>query len=169
MVEFFITIVLIIFVTIVLLSSIHTVPISKIYVIERAGKFLKTCDSGLIILIPFIDKIKYKLNKKESLNNNDNTLEFPGADNQLIEIKLNNITYSIIDAEKYSYSHSNPQNEIEYSILLTTKSLLKKYYKTDLIANNDSISEELKTTLNNSLAEPYGIAFTEVQFEIVKN
>lgn len=169
MIEFLILIFVFIFVVIVAFSSIHTVPVSKIYVIERAGNFLRTCDSGLIITIPFIDKIKYKLNKKENLNNNDNRLEIRGADNLLFDIKLSKVTYSIDDAKKYIYNHSNPQSEIEYSILLNTKTLLKKYYRADLIANNDSISDELKNALNAFLSEPYGITFTEVKFEVIKN
>lgn len=45
----------------VLYLGIKVVPQSKVYVIERFGKYTKTLESGLSLIIPFIDKVAHKV------------------------------------------------------------------------------------------------------------
>ena len=41
--------------------GINVVPQSKVYVIERFGKYTKNLDSGLSIIIPFVDRVAHKV------------------------------------------------------------------------------------------------------------
>jgi len=45
----------------VLYLGIKIVPQSKVYVIERFGKYTNTLESGLHIIIPFIDSVAHKV------------------------------------------------------------------------------------------------------------
>jgi len=44
-----------------LFLSVKVVPQSKVYVIERFGKYTKTLESGLSIIIPFLDRVAHKV------------------------------------------------------------------------------------------------------------
>jgi len=54
------------FVLIVILSSsVKFVPQNTAFVVERFGKFRKTLIAGLNFVVPFIDKVAYKVSLKE--------------------------------------------------------------------------------------------------------
>ena len=50
---------------VVVLKTFRIVPQQMAYVVERLGKYHRTLDAGLHIVIPFLDQIRYKHNLKE--------------------------------------------------------------------------------------------------------
>ena len=48
-----------------ILKSIRIVPARTALVVERLGKYARTLNAGFHILIPFIEKVRYKHNLKE--------------------------------------------------------------------------------------------------------
>ena len=61
------TIVIAALVFITLIKTAVVVPQKSAYVVERLGKYSKTLDAGLHILIPFVDKIAYRRSTKEEI------------------------------------------------------------------------------------------------------
>ena len=53
-------------VIIVLVRSVRQVPQQRMDVVERLGKYAATLDAGFHILLPFIDRIRYKHSLKET-------------------------------------------------------------------------------------------------------
>ena len=41
--------------------GIKVVPQSKVFIIERFGKFTKSLESGLSIIVPFVDRVAFKV------------------------------------------------------------------------------------------------------------
>ena len=50
---------------IALIRSIRIIPAQSAAVVERLGKYSKTLEAGFHVLIPFIDRVKYKHSLKE--------------------------------------------------------------------------------------------------------
>lgn len=61
------TIVVAALVFITLIKTAVVVPQKSAYVVERLGKYSKTLEAGLHILIPFVDKIAYRRSTKEEI------------------------------------------------------------------------------------------------------
>jgi len=94
------------FVLIVILSSsVKFVPQNTAFVVERFGKFRKTLVAGLNFVVPFIDKVAYKVSLKEL------ALDVPSQsaitkDN--ITLTVDGVLYlKVIDPEKSSYGIDN--------------------------------------------------------------
>ena len=49
--------VLIAIIVIIAFKSIKVVNQSEVYIIERLGKYYKTADAGLTLILPFIDRV----------------------------------------------------------------------------------------------------------------
>jgi regulator of protease activity HflC (stomatin/prohibitin superfamily) len=56
-----VTIFLVILIIYVIYLGVKIVPQSKVYVVERFGKYTKTLESGLSIIVPFIDRVAFKV------------------------------------------------------------------------------------------------------------
>lgn len=63
------SIVIAVLVLITLIKTAIVVPQKSSYVIERLGKYSKTIEAGLHILIPFVDKVSYRRTTKEEILN----------------------------------------------------------------------------------------------------
>ncbi|SIN99531.1 SPFH domain-containing protein [Halodesulfovibrio marinisediminis] len=63
------SIVIAVLVLITLIKTAVVVPQRSSYVIERLGKYSKTLEAGLHILIPFVDKVAYRRSTKEEILN----------------------------------------------------------------------------------------------------
>lgn len=59
------SIVVTVFVVILLLRTVRVVPQQNAFVVERLGKYNRTMNAGLHIVVPFIDVIRFKHNLRE--------------------------------------------------------------------------------------------------------
>ena len=60
-----VVVVLAIIVMIIIVRTAIVVPQQSAYVVERLGRYSRTLDAGLHILVPFVDAIRYKHSLKE--------------------------------------------------------------------------------------------------------
>jgi regulator of protease activity HflC (stomatin/prohibitin superfamily) len=61
----FVLIAILVFVAIAFFKSVRVVPQRTAYVVERLGKYARTLEAGLHVLVPFIDRVAYKHTLKE--------------------------------------------------------------------------------------------------------
>lgn len=90
---------------IVVLKTITIVPQQFAYVVERLGRYHTTLDAGLHIVIPFIDKIKYKHNLKEIVLDIEEQICIT-RDN--VQVGIDGVIFFIVvDPKKASYGVAN--------------------------------------------------------------
>ncbi len=102
---FFIPAIIVIFVLIVAVKTAIVVPQQVAAVVERLGKYQDTLGAGLHFLIPFFDKVRYRLNLKEV------AMEVPEQicitrDN--VQVAVDGILYyKVVNAERAAYGVFN--------------------------------------------------------------
>lgn len=90
---------------IILLKSIKVVPQQSAYIIQRLGKFHRTLNAGVTLVIPFIDKVAYKHTLKEQ------SLDIPEQicitkDN--VQVAVDGLVFiQVIDPKMASYGINN--------------------------------------------------------------
>lgn len=87
-------------------TVVNIVPQGRQYVVERLGKYHKTLTSGMWVVLPLIDKIRYVYNTKEQGIPIPNQAAIT-RDNVIVEID-GVLFLRIVDAEKASYNIENP-------------------------------------------------------------
>ncbi len=143
-----------IFAIIFVMMALKIVPQQGAYVVERLGKYHRTIEAGLHILIPFIDRIAYQTELKETV------LDIPPQicitkDN--VQVTVDGVLfYRVIDTKAASYGVNN----YEFAIIqLAQTTLRSEVGKIDL----DKTFEE-RERVNNAVVmsidaatQPWGV------------
>ncbi len=100
------------------------VPEKTVYVIERLGKFNKICEAGLNFKVPLIDKVAYRLNLREEVNNIRPQVCIT-RDN--VQVQVDGILYfRVVDAVKAAYGINNYRFAIAQLAQTTMRSEIGK-------------------------------------------
>jgi len=92
-------------VIVALFRSIRIVPAQSALVVERLGKYVNTLEAGFHILVPFIDKVKYRHSLKEQ------AIDVPSQecftwDN--VRVEVDGVLYlKVVEPRKASYGITN--------------------------------------------------------------
>lgn len=159
MFTFFLLILVIIFLIIV---NVKIVPQSKAYVIERLGAYLTTWETGLNILIPFIDRISKKVSLKEQV------VDFPPQpvitkDNVTIQID-SVVYYQITDPKLYTYGVESPINAIENLTATTLRNIIGEMELDTTLTSRDTINTKMRAILDEA-TDPWGIKVNRVELK----
>lgn len=154
---------IIFFAFIIFLKTIRTVPQRSAFIVERLGKYNATLEAGFHILIPFVDKIAYKLTLKEQ------ALDVPSQmcitrDN--ISVEVDGILYlQVVDPMKASYGINNYQFAATQLAQTTMRSVIGKLELDKTFEERDTINVTIVEAVDKA-SEPWGVKVTRYE---VKN
>src|SRR5581483_5330561 len=97
--------VLIILGFVTIFRSVRVVPQARVAIVQRVGRYLKTSDSGPLLVLPYIDKVFPLVDLREQVIAFDRQAVIT-ADNVGIQIDTV-IYYQIIDAQKSTCAVAN--------------------------------------------------------------
>src|SRR4028118_1677609 len=115
-------IVLAVFVFFVAASGIRIVPQARAGVVERLGRYSRTLDPGLTLIVPFIDRVKPLIDLREQV------VSFPPQpviteDNLVVGIDTV-IYFTINDPKAVTYEVANPLQAIEQLTVTTLRNVI---------------------------------------------
>ena len=125
-----------------LFLSVKVVPQSKVYVIERFGKYTKTLESGLSIIIPFLDRVAHKV---DILERQLPKFQISVITKDNVEVGLvSTVFFRILDASKSVYRIKNIDSAIENTAISVIRSAAGKLELDDLQSSRESMNLEIK-------------------------
>ena len=135
-------------VLLILNSSVKFVPQNNAYVVERFGKFHKTMTAGLNFVVPFIDRVAYKVSLKEM------ALDVPGQsaitkDN--ITLNVDGVLYmKVLDPEKASYGIDNYVFGVTQLAQTTMRSEIGKITLDRTFEERDLLNKAIVSAINDA-------------------
>lgn len=143
-----------------IITGVKTVPQGDRWTVERFGRYTRTLESGLNLIVPFIDQIGHKINVMEQV------LDVPAQtvitrDNAAV-IADGVVFFRVDNAASASYQVRNLQEAI---VNLTTTNLRSVIGSMDLdetLSNRQRINDVLMTIVDEA-TNPWGIKIIRIE------
>ena len=160
----FLLIALVIFVLIVLIRSVRIVPQARAGVVERLGKYQRTLNPGLTILIPFVDRLLPLLDLREQV------VSFPPQpviteDNLVVSIDTV-VYFQVTDARAATYEIANYIQAVEQLTTTTLRNVVGGLNLEQALTSRDQINGQLRGVLDEATGR-WGIRVSRVELKAI--
>ena len=157
---------LIIVATLIILKlGIKVVSQSEVYVVERFGKYSRTLNAGLSLIIPFLDKVAHRVSVLER-QLDEQRISVITKDN--VEVVLETrVFFRIVDASRTVYRIRDIDQALRTASASIVRSAAGKLELDELQSSREAMNEEIANNLHNA-AEVWGIEITRTEITDVE-
>jgi len=145
-----------------IVRSIRIVPAQTAMVIERLGKYVHTYQAGFHVLVPFIDRVRYKHSLKE------HAFDVPTQpcftwDNVKIDVD-GVLYYRVVDPVKASYGITHFRYGTVQLAQTTMRSVIGKLELDKTFEEREKINSEIMQAVDEA-TDPWGIKITRYEIQ----
>ena len=145
--------------------SIQIVPQSMKYNVERLGKFTRTLEPGMSIVIPILDKVAHKVSILER-QLEAFSISVITRDNVEIDL-VSTVFFRIVNPEKTMYRIANIQEAIYTTATSIVRSAAGKLELDEVQSSREKMNAEIASSLQKA-AEDWGVEVTRTEVLDVK-
>ncbi|WP_247739009.1 SPFH domain-containing protein [Bacillus sp. 165] len=143
-----------------LLVSVRIVRQSEVYLVERLGKYHRMLNSGIHLVIPFIERVASRKSLRETV------VDFPPQamitrDNVSIEID-SVVFFQVTDPVRHEYEISNPLSAISNLTATTLRNLVGELDLDETLTSRDTVNSKLRTVLDQA-TDKWGMKVNRVE------
>lgn len=147
-------VVLAVFILIVISQTAFVVPQQSAFVVERLGKFQETLAAGFHVLVPFLDRVRYRHSLKESAFD---IAEQVCITRDNVQVGVDGVLYlKVLDAERASYGITDYLFAISQLAQTTLRSEIGKIILDKTFEERTSINQLVVAELDKA-SEAWGV------------
>ncbi len=156
---------LLVLVLVVLLLGIRIVPQGEAHVVERLGRYHRTMQPGLNLIVPVIDRVRYKMVTKDLILDVKEQ-EVITRDNAVI--RANAVAFvRVVDPFKAAYGVTNFALAIENLIMTTLRSIIGDMDLDEALSSREIIKTRLKEAITDE-ASDWGLHIRTVEIQDIR-
>jgi len=154
----------VIFVVVALARAVRIVPQAVAVVVERLGRYSRTLDAGLHLLIPFVDRVRAAVDLREQV------VSFPPqpvitSDNLVVSIDTV-IYFQVTDPKSAVYEIANYITGIEQLTVTTLRNVIGSMDLEQTLTSRDQINGQLRGVLDEATGR-WGIRVNRVELKAI--
>ena len=156
------SVVLILLALVLAYNIIKIVPQSEMWVVERLGRYNKTLQPGLSVLIPFIERVVNRVNMKEIL------IDIPQQDiisKDNASVSIDAVCFiRITDPYKATYQVDNLEYAIENLALVNIRNELGKMELDEILSSREVLNSAITNQIDDA-TNPWGVKVQRVDIK----
>ena len=147
-----------------LFRAIRIVPQARAGIVERLGRYHRTLDAGLALIVPYVDRVKPLIDLREQV------VSFPPQpviteDNLTVSID-SVIYFQVTDPKAASYEIADYIVAIEQLTVTTLRNVAGGMTLEDTLTSRDNINAALRTVLDEATGK-WGIRVNRVELKAI--
>jgi len=147
------------------LRSVRIVPGRTALVVERLGKYSKTLQAGFHLLVPFIDRVRYKHNLKEQAVDVPTQ---PCITEDNVKIDVDGVLYfKVVDPRLASYGIKHYENATIQLAQTTMRSVIGKLELDRTFEERQRINSQIVKVVDEA-SDPWGVKVTRYEVQNIK-
>ncbi|TQJ32241.1 SPFH domain-containing protein [Microbacterium sp. SLBN-146] len=157
-------VVLAIFVIVVIFRSIRIIPQAYSGVVERLGRYQRTLQPGLNLLVPFVDRLRPLVDMREQV------VSFPPQpviteDNLVVSIDTV-VYFQVTDARAATYEIANYLSAVEQLTTTTLRNVVGGLNLEEALTSRDEINGQLRVVLDEATGK-WGLRVSRVELKAI--
>ncbi len=151
-------------VLITIAQGVRIVPQARAGIVERLGRYYRTLDAGLALIVPYVDRVKPLLDLRETV------VSFPPQpviteDNLTIQIDTV-IYFQVTDPKAATYEIADYLSAIEQLTTTTLRNVIGGMNLEETLTSRDKVSTALRIVLDEATGK-WGIRVNRVELKAV--
>jgi regulator of protease activity HflC (stomatin/prohibitin superfamily) len=152
------------FVLFVAARTIRIIPQARAGLVERLGRYHRTLQPGLTLVVPFIDRVKPLIDLREQV------VSFapqPVITEDNLVVGIDTVIYfTITDPKAATYEVANPLQAIEQLTVTTLRNVIGGMTLEDTLTSRDHINSQLRVVLDEATGK-WGVRINRVEIKSI--
>src|SRR4051812_44813430 len=152
------------FIVVVVVRSVRIIPQARAGVVERLGRYARTLEPGLALLVPFVDRLKPLIDLREQVVS---FVPQPVITEDNLVVNIDTVIYyQVTDPRAASYEIANYIAAIEQLTVTTLRNVIGGITLEQTLTSRDQVNAELRGVLDEATGK-WGIRVNRVELKAV--